>query len=174
MFEGKHFKVAHLQEQVFTRMRCVRFSGYIPANAKDLFNQELTLEQAKVRGSFFELVACLLEANELPSCVLFNYQRLLWHRKASCSAADECEGFSFQATCNTRCLPKLHAGEPQRANVGRRKAGRAQDGATWQMLWRSLEQCRVIVVIHFRKPSGISKHSASDFESALASHRRLF
>eukprot|EP00439_Symbiodinium_sp_Y106_P085550 s828_g28.t3 len=39
------------------------FSGYIPANAKDLFNQELTLEQAK----------------------------------ASCSAADECEGFSFQA-----------------------------------------------------------------------------
>ncbi|CAE7238147.1 P3H1, partial [Symbiodinium necroappetens] len=39
------------------------FSGYIPANAKDLFNQELTLEKAK----------------------------------AACSAALECEAFTFQA-----------------------------------------------------------------------------
>ena len=60
----KHAKVAHQQEpeQVFTRICCVRFSGYIPANAKDLFNQELTLAKAKVRESFFELVPCSIVA----------------------------------------------------------------------------------------------------------------
>ena len=56
---------------------CDRFAGYIPASARDLFKEELTLEQAKAGAIRLRCMA----------------DRLL----EACAKVDACVGFTFEA-----------------------------------------------------------------------------